>query len=141
VSRYRTMWWCFDMDISKTDNGQCWRIQGPRDNRLIREADGIIGHVRRWTLSDVNLGGIRVSRRVREQNGMFDLIHICTVRVYVPSKNKRLKNLRSTGSVPVWISQHMSFRLERRQNRVTSRLQKLQEHTAGVLECQLTKSL
>jgi hypothetical protein len=52
------------------------------------------------------------------------LLHF-TVRIYFPSKKKGLQNLRSTGSVPSWISHHMSFWLERRQNRVTSRLQKL----------------
>jgi hypothetical protein len=34
---------CSDMNISKTDHSQCWKMERRRDNRLIREA---IHHVR-----------------------------------------------------------------------------------------------
>jgi hypothetical protein len=46
-------------------------------------------------------------------------------------KNKELQNRRSTGSVPSWISHHMSFRLNRRQNPVMSRLQRLLDGALG----------
>lgn len=52
-----------DVNISKVDKGYGWRMKRPRDNRLIDEANGFISQIRRWISSDVNSGGIQVSRR------------------------------------------------------------------------------
>jgi hypothetical protein len=62
--------------ISKTDNGQCGRVEKPRDDRLIREATGLVNHVYRWISSDVNSGGIRFSRIAPGPNEMLGLNHM-----------------------------------------------------------------
>jgi hypothetical protein len=35
------------MTISKTDNGQCWMMEKPKDGKLIRAADGLVDHAGR----------------------------------------------------------------------------------------------
>jgi hypothetical protein len=54
MSRYSNVRGCLYMNISKTDNGRCWRMERSRDSRLTHEVNGLIRHVRRWISSDMN---------------------------------------------------------------------------------------